>query len=77
MSKKEHTNDEMEETVDQKTVADNEPQEETAEPAAEQTEADKLQEMGDKSFAMCKEKFTIDIIDGRMMEIMEVKQNEL
>ena len=48
MSKKEHTNDEMEETVDQKTVADNEPQEETAEPAAEQTEADKLQEMGEK-----------------------------
>lgn len=38
---------------------------------------DKLQEMGDKSFAMCKEKFTIDIIDGRMMEIMGVKQNEL
>ena len=34
---------------------------------------DKLQEMGDKSFAMCKEKFTIDIIDGRMMEIMGVK----
>ena len=48
MSKKEHRNDEMEETVDQKTVADNEPQEETAEPAAEQTEADKLQEMGEK-----------------------------
>ena len=34
---------------------------------------DKLQEMGDKSFEMCKEKFTIDIIDGRMMDIMEVK----
>ncbi|MBR3329241.1 glycosyltransferase family 4 protein [Candidatus Saccharibacteria bacterium] len=33
---------------------------------------DKLQEMGDKSFEMCKEKFTIDIIDSRMMEIMEV-----
>ena len=32
-----------------------------------------LQRMGDKSFEICKEKFTIDIIDGRMMEIMEVK----
>ena len=32
-----------------------------------------LQVMGDKSFVMCKEKFTIEIIDKRMMEIMEVE----
>lgn len=31
-----------------------------------------LQEMGDKSFELCKEKFTIDIIDKKMMSIMEV-----
>ena len=35
---------------------------------------DCLQAMGDKSFAMCKEKFTIEIIDGQMMSIMEVGQ---
>ena len=33
---------------------------------------DKLQEMGNKSFEMCKEKFTIEIIDGQMLGIMEV-----
>lgn len=33
---------------------------------------DCLQAMGDKSLAMCKEKFTIEIIDERMMEVMEV-----
>ena len=34
---------------------------------------DKLQKMGDKSYEMCKEKFTIEIIDARMMEIMGVE----
>ena len=34
---------------------------------------DKLQKMGDKSYEMCKEKFTIEIIDARMMGIMEVR----
>lgn len=34
---------------------------------------DRLQAMGDKSYQMCLEKFTIEIIDNRMMEIMEVK----
>lgn len=29
-----------------------------------------LQKMGDKSYAMCLERFTIDIIDKRMLEIM-------
>ena len=34
---------------------------------------DKLQEMGDKSYEMCLERFTIDKINNRMMEIMEIK----
>ena len=32
-----------------------------------------LQKMGDKSYQMCLEKFTIEIVDERMFEIMEVK----
>ena len=34
---------------------------------------DKLQAMGDKSYEMCLEKFTIEKIDKRMMDIMEIK----
>lgn len=32
-----------------------------------------LQRMGDKSYAMCLERFTIDKINGRMLEIMSIK----
>ena len=34
---------------------------------------DELRAMGDKSYKMCLEKFTIEKIDKRMMDIMEVK----
>ena len=34
---------------------------------------DKLQEMGDKSYKICLEKFTISIINKRMLEILGVK----
>lgn len=34
---------------------------------------DKLQEMGEESYKLCLEKFTIDIINKRMMDIMGVK----
>lgn len=34
---------------------------------------DNLQKMGDESYKLCLEKFTIDIINNRMMEIMEIK----
>ena len=33
---------------------------------------DKLNEMGDKSYEMCLERFTVAKINKRMMEIMEI-----
>lgn len=33
---------------------------------------DKLQSMGNEGFKICKEKFTIDIINNKMMEIMDI-----
>lgn len=32
----------------------------------------KLQKMGDESFKLCKKRFTIEIIDGRMMKVMGI-----
>ena len=34
---------------------------------------DQLQTMGDKSFEMCKKKFTIEMINARMMSVMGVE----
>ena len=34
---------------------------------------DKMQEMGNKSYKICLEKFTIDKVDAEMLRIMEVR----